>query len=505
MRFYEYAKQKYHLWLTVFLIALCSHGTMMFSNSVGIDTEDIITLKDLFYNGWLSVGRQGLVLLKALLGTKVFNPYLAGAASLFFITMTCFLWTYLFSYISQKDNLAAELLFSVLLIVSPLMTEQFYFKLQSMEVTAGFCLTAVSLFLLYRAAEFDCGRERYALTIGSALLNLVLFSLYQVMLALFIFGAAACFFLHYFVRENRERSILMRFAVLSPVVFLVSFIGNQVITAIWFGTGMTYLTTQSAWFSLPLRDCLLRILNHTGRIAISWGLHYTKFYPIGCLLLVILVICLVKKRADNKGLFLGIFSLLMVMGGPLYMTVICAGEPVLRSQLVMPFALGFLAYVLILLAGHNRRLMYALIVLCIIAGYGQLNVTLRLNYTDMVRYESDVRIAASIMEEINKLEDDTHSYPVIFIGKHHAELNNSCVQGELIGYSFFEWDTDIEPYSFFSTRRILGFLHTLGGNYAQGNEQQFGEAIAYSQGMNNWPMRGSIKLHDGYIIVKLSD
>ena len=171
----------------------------------------------------------------------------------------------------------------------------------------------------------------------------------------------------------------------------------------------------------------------------------------------------------------------------------------------MPFALGFLAYVLILMAEADRRLVYALIVLCIIGGYAQLNVTLRLNYTDSVRYAGDVRIATSIMEEINRLEDEQHSYPVIFIGKHHAELNNSCVQGELIGYSFFEWDTDVEPYSFFSTRRILGFMHTLGGNYAQGNERQFANALEYSQSMNNYPTKGSIKLHDGCIIVKLSD
>ena len=146
-----------------------------------------------------------------------------------------------------------------------------------------------------------------------------------------------------------------------------------------------------------------------------------------------------------------------------------------------------------------------LLVLCVTTGYVQLSGTMRLNYTDSVRYESDVRTAQAIMEDLDKLGDDAHAYPIIFVGKRAAELNNSCVMGDTIGYSFFEWDTDVAPQGFYNTRRIIHFFHVLGGDYHRGNEAQALKAAEYSKSMNSWPMEGSIVLHDDCIIVKLSD
>lgn len=90
------------------------------------------------------------------------------------------------------------------------------------------------------------------------------------------------------------------------------------------------------------------------------------------------------------------------------------------------------------------------------------------------------------------------------IGSHPAELNNSCIRGEVIGYSFFEWDTQVEPYGYFNTRRVLGFLHTLGANYVQGDMEQTKAALEYSESMSSWPAKESVTLHDGVIIIKLS-
>lgn len=504
--FFEYIKENISLWIVVLLIALFSHGTMLLGRGIGIDTEDIITLQDAFYGEWVSMGRQGLVLLKLLLGTRVFNPAFTGVMTLFFLAGACILWNYLFYQITGKRNWAASFVFSALLTVSPLLTEQLYFKLQAMEMTLGFCMMAVSLLFVYYAAIVRDGKKRSVYLTVAIVLNIILFSLYQAMVPLFLFGAAACFFLYCFLREEASSDVLRNLGILYPLVFLGSFLLNQMITAIWFSSGAGYLTGQIRWLTQSFKDCLINIYWHVRAVGLGQGLYYSKLYPACCLFLAVSVFCTVRKRRQMVIVRVaGVLSLLLVMAAPFYMTVLCAVEPVMRSQMVMPFALAFVAYAVAVRLENKRTAARVFLAMCAVAGYVQLKGTMQLNYTDNVRYESDVRIAQAIMDELNALEDSSHSYPVVFIGKHAAELNNSCVKGDTIGYSFFEWDADVEPCGFYSTRRIVGFMHTLGGNYVQGTAEQVVRAAQYSKDMENWPMQGSIVLHDGCIIVKLSD
>ena len=546
--FYNDVREKSGLWIVVFLLAVLSHGTMLLGRSIGIDTEDLIALQEAFYGEWLSMGRQGLVLLKLLFGTGIFNPQLAGVMTLLFLVVACMLWTSLFSCVSGRDSQAAVFVFSGLLLVSPLITEQMYFKLQSMEVAFGFCLMAVSLLLVYWSTTTKNHKKSMYFFCGSVLFNVVLFSLYQVMVPLFLFGASACFFLYCFFQKDVSVREMKKLGILYLAVFLIGFICNQILTMVCFSAGAGYLTGQVRWFTQSFKDCLINIYWHVKAVLLGQGMYYSKFYPVGCLFLIGIVLYSGRDK-KRKAVFVGtVISLLMTIAAPFYMTILCAVEPVRRSQLVMPFALAFVAYVLILCtdpcigdmprtsrtgraasredetslldytdpcigdmprtsrtASMGKITYIVLLVLCVTTGYVQLSGTMRLNYTDSVRYESDVRTAQAIMEDLDKLGDDAHAYPIIFVGKRAAELNNSCVMGDTIGYSFFEWDTDVAPQGFYNTRRIIHFFHVLGGDYHRGNEAQALKAAEYSKSMNSWPMEGSIVLHDDCIIVKLSD
>lgn len=94
-----------------------------------------------------------------------------------------------------------------------------------------------------------------------------------------------------------------------------------------------------------------------------------------------------------------------------------------------------------------------------------LQYTLLLNYTDEIRYQQDEETAFAIMADIDRVQDEEKSYPVVFIGGHPAALNSSCIHGETIGYSLLDWDTKVEPQGYFSTRRIVGFMNALGAGY----------------------------------------
>ena len=90
------------------------------------------------------------------------------------------------------------------------------------------------------------------------------------------------------------------------------------------------------------------------------------------------------------------------------------------------------------------------------------------------------------------------------VGRKPFSGNNACVTGEIIGKSFFDHDTEVEPQYYWSTRRILGFLHVLGADYLQADKGRFADVVDYSKNMPVWPAEGSVQIYDGMIVVKLS-
>lgn len=512
MRLQQYIKKNQTLWLLVFVFACLCHGPMLLSHSIGIDTEDMITLGDLFYGGWLETGRQGLVFLKILTDTLTFNPYLSGAVTLGMLTLSCILWSYYFQRVSGRENGAGQIAFSAILLASTILTEQLYFKLQAMEISIGFCLVACSLLIIYDMIEKKESHKRkrgriYIYCIAAILINLLVFSIYQVFVALFIFGAVAGFIQKYFfssTRREQESKEYLGFIGTCFGIFLAAFLLNQIITGLFF-SGSDYLASQISWFSQPISICLYSIYAHIRDVVTGNQIYYAKTFVVYVLWLLVAMLVFFKCNHGKKGKGWAGLGALALCGAPFYMTVLCGTTPVMRSQLVLPFTLAYMAYVTFLLQGKRKILRYAAVLLAAVTVYLQLGYTMQLNYTDRVRYEADVRTASSVIEEINALQGEENTYPVVFIGKHSAQLNNACIRGEVIGYSFFEWDTEIEPYGFFGTRRILGFFHTLGANYVQADAKMTGEAGEYSRQMPCWPAQGSVQLWKNMIVIKLSD
>lgn len=515
MKIADYIVKNRFLWICVALFMAVCHGTMMLGNSIGIDTEDIINLQNQFYGGWLTTGRQGLVLIKRLTGNQIFNPQLAGAATLIFLTAACILWTYLFTYISKKENMFSVAGFSIIIAVSTVLTEQLYFKLQAMELTLGFCIMACNLLLLYHTLELQMKKQikkglaigRYLMVIG---INLVLFSIYQAMVPLYIFGSVSCFYLYYFSgndnQDGDEKDVKSLWNFLSTMiaVFLVSFLLNQLITSMYF-SGSDYLQSQFLWFTHPFLDCIRNIWIHMKEIMLGTQIYYVKTFVLYCILIIAVSLLLLKKRGKSKTWIFGVLAIIGVLLAPFYMTILCGHAPNIRAQLVLPFTLAFMVYFLFLIADGNKIMLYGLMILGIISAYWQLKYTMLLNYSDQMRYESDYRMASSMIERIDLLQNEQKSYPVVFIGKQSAKLNSSCIRGEVIGYSFFEWDVNVEPYGYYNSRRVLGFMQSMGEQYAWADADTTRTAYEYSLTMENWPSEKSIELYNDIIIVKLSD
>ncbi len=519
--------------LLVFLL----HGAKLNSHMIGIDTEDLIRLQGDFYGGWLHTGRQGLVFIKYLLGNLQFNPYYTGVMTLLFFAASVWAFLLLWDRVSgcmvrgradfrtASKNRLADLwawgLGGLLWISHPAMAEQFYFSLQSLEICICLLLTALSLYLSYLWAK----KFQLVWAIESIVLLLLTFSCYQSFVVLYIFGTAAIVFLQTLKDIQRKRELtgvnLLKRVLPYMIVFGVAFLINMLITKLFFSSS-NYLKEQILWGKAETKDCIHAVIGHvvkafTGYDSIfyHWGLGVLAIIDLA--LLIRFLLGNVKGRKGVVGVTL--FYYLSLLAAPFMMTVLLGCSPAIRSQLVLPVLTGFMGYLgiwFVRIEGGRekvpmreiryKKIVFLLIgVMGVITGMEQAKVTERLYYTDRCRYEQDAALGRSMIERIEQANQGDDSLPVFVVGGREFTGNHACVTGEIIGRSFFSYDMDVLPRYYWSTRRALGFLHSLGADYNQLAENQVTEALGYASDMPVWPSEDSVQERQGMIIIKLSD
>lgn len=499
--------------LFVCLVVFLIHGSKLNSAIVGIDTEDLIHLQNEFYGGWLATGRQGLVFLKWLMGAMEFNPYFAGLMTLIFLAAGTTAFLFLWSRESGQGCGVLWMSCAFLWLSHPVLVEQFYFSLQSAEICIGMLITAAALWMVRRASEMR--RMRY--NAAAVILLLVSFSIYQIFVVMFIFGAVSLLLLKTLCGDGKKSAYNISEIFPYAGVFIAAFVSNSLITAAFFNKS-NYLNGQVKWGNIPVRECVYCIAMHvrdvlTGQNSIFYG------KTLGILLLfgLVLVFFLMGKYG-----FRLMFYYVSLTVTPFLMTLVCADAPVIRSQLVLPALTGFLAYLDIYMLSKIRtaypnqnmgetknhicmRMAYVLIIfISVVGGLAQMQMSLRLYYTDACRYEEDVAIARAIIKELEPLigSDET---PVAVVGSRSFKGNNACVKGEMIGRSIFEHDVDLEPQYYWSTRRVIGFFHTLGYDCEQLYYKNMPYACEFAEDMDVWPGKRSVAHAGDMVVIKLSE
>lgn len=512
------------------LIVFLVHGAKLYSDVIGIDTEDIIHLQDDFYGGWLHTGRQGLIFMKYLLGNSRFNPYFTSIITLvmFMISVSAFLFMWdrmggsltggqaVSSSYGQREasDLWAWGLGGLLWISHPIFAEQFYFSLQSLEICISLLLTATSLYLSNRWAE----QHHPALAAVTILLLLLTFSSYQIFVVLYIFGIVSVLFLQTLrdIADNRELSGTILFKRMIPccILFFTAFLLNMLITRLFFSTS-DYLQTQIIWGKADVKDCIRVIIRHViavftgnGSVFYHWGVGVLALFDMA------LLIRFLRRYGECRKAVVGmtVFYYLALFAAPFMMTVLLGHPPAIRSQLVLPAVTGYLGYLGIWFLGReltiSRFKKAAFIIIAaigLITGIRQTKVTESLYYTDQCRYEQDAALGRALIERIGQANGGEDSLPVVVVGSREFTGNHSCVMGEIIGRSFFCHDTEVSPQFYWSTRRVLGFLHCLGADYNQVPQERMWEAVECSKDMPAWPSENSVQEKNGMIIVKLGE
>lgn len=490
--------------LTWFFILL-AYGIKLFYYSISIDTEAIINNYAGQANAWISIGRFGLLLTKKLFRLVPFNPYVACFLMLCAMFVFCLTWSYLISYLAFKKNKKSiySCVFPIVFLTSPLFAEQFDFILQGFEVAFAIILCSLAVFFISKWIISSSNIVHLILGLGCMVWG---FSSYQAIVSLYISGILACYIMLYISCKNQRIVLDKNFFKLATAKYLGTFILgyfgyyllNKAVIARY--TATTYLDNSIFWGKVPTKQCVKQILEYIYHNVIGDGIFYSKIFIV--IVLIFLIYALVNLFSQNKNKILFLLAVGAFLLSPFFLSILLGQKLAPRSQFSLQFVIAFGIYFLLLLT-KNKKIHILGVIFAVFLALNQGYVVSRLLYTDYMKYQSEVALANKISTRIENLNlGEIPKNPVVFIGSYHPINTPLELRGDIIGASFFEWDS-VTPYG--SNYRILGFMQTIGYPYINPTQEQIEAGKKASPNMGSWPNTDSVRFVDDIIVVKLSN
>ena len=487
------------------------YGSWAFRHVVTFDAEGLFSPGSaaVWYAQWVELGRWGLVVLKKLFLAEIINPYFSAAVFLAGFPLSAVLWTYLFGEWGAEQDPGEMLLFAALYMTHPVWALQFCYRNQMEAIVAAvLLLEAGTLFF----GRWIAGR-RVRDGIAALLLIAFTFNCYQSFIFLYLAAAAACFLLRY--TEGKADgawfwSEFLRAALFTAAAFILSRISAKISLRVFSVTSRgQYLTDQIRWGKDETPAIAARVLLYLKESL--WGNKtvYTALFGVEAVILLILLAAGVirKKRADIPVL-LASFGLLFF---PFLLETATGGQIVARSRFDFAFAaaaLGLWECRQIRLAGRfigcrekakktaAGVLWKAAVIFLLAAVLMQSAQTARILYTDVKVMEEDRR----------KLE--TIYYTAMALGAHEGDAlcmvggktdhaNAAMVDVEIAGYSYLEHN------GFYGSGKTIEAMRAYGLSVKKPDNAQVRAAKKEAEKMEVWPSAGSIRVKDGFIIVRL--
>ncbi|WP_244834520.1 glucosyltransferase domain-containing protein [Clostridium sp. BJN0001] len=500
LNFYRYIYNNRISFLIPTLLIFLIYGNEIYKIDMRIDTENMINQPNKS-SAFCSLGRQGIALTKLLFDQLNFNPYFSMSIGLLVLSFSMITLSYLLDKIGNIKPLHSIIMF-LIFIIHPIWAEQFYFRNQFLEINVGLLLTILAVGISY----YSIIKHNNLFKFLSIIIMIWSFSTYQTFVILYIALCIICFMLYY--RNNiklniNKCNIKLIFELI--VLFMVAFLINTIITKMFFVKDIPYLNSQIQWNQENFLICIKNILKNIKNIILGKGIFYSITYTISLIIMLIFSFNYIIINRKKKDIILYLVSTILLEICPFLLTIYTANQPVYRSQFVLPFVISC-NIIIILLFVYKKRyspiLIYFFIAVTFIL---QMQTVLRLEYTDQVRYEQDAVLANQIVDRISLETNSNINKPVAFVGAMNAKLNASCVEGETIGKSIFNWNAEELPHYQCSSVRICSSINNLGINIRNVSVNQMQEARTEAQNMTSWPSKGCIRDNGDFIIIKLSE
>ena len=485
---------KYHTFFIVIVSIFLAYGGRLFSLTIGIDTEILINNPYTPYN-WLTIGRQGGYFLRKFLEFGTFSPFYAASLSAFFLLIAYCIWHNLLSkYLHLVEWHIC--IFWLLFIIHPIWEEQAYFELQLIQISLGIALLGVIITNCFICAT----QKKYWLLTPTLLGAILLFSIYQSFVILFI--AASCLVFLLYCTNNEKQSAILSYCIIFISIFLISYAVNTIVTQLWFGSS-DYLTSQIQWGKLDFSLCVNNIFNHILQVITGSNIFFTLGYAFSAVFIIGITVIQLFSSSNNENKILYLLALFLFEFSPFLLTIYMGMAPLIRTQWALPFVIaGNFVLILECIKKYKKSSIFFAILALFFCIQHFFTVS-RLEYTDHLRYQNDIELSNIIGYEIEKI--NPMNKPVAFIGNRPFNIPASGVRGEIIGISFFDFDMISEPHYYVSSTRIVAFMNAIGIDMTCISPEYIIEAREFAQKMPCWPENGSILDVGNFIVVKLSE
>lgn len=498
----NYWQQNKAIIISSLLIAVISYGYELFNFTLSID-EETQSFKSASDTGVIiAVGRWGLFLLNWLLIPQSVLPYLPMLIALF-----CLSFISVVILNIEKNDFVSGLVFSIIFISNPI--HSYYLAWNgAVFYTIGMVLTTFSYLSFITAIEEKKFSVKYyffsIIFLGFSL------AIYQALLAFFM--VFATYYLFHSQANNKSLifqntlKAALRIIAVVGLAFLFYKVGD--ISARYFlfdgkyFNNTAYLENFILWGKMPIKEVLLKLIRNTG----GYLLGMKNFGGVICLvsksliLIIPIFLYFTFKGANSSGA--KIFS--VILFGILILSPFTVnflnGTP-LPTRTLMSLAMMTAILWLLVYRHAGAILRRIMVVAAFIILINNTHINTRLFYSSYVSWQADREMANRIIERVHSL--DPHSkndkIQIAFVGGYQHPSNELFVQSDVHGASFFGWDGG-NPW------RIRDFFRTIGVNEL--NIVQY-ENLGYLkekiEAMPAWPAKGSVKLIDNIVIVKLSD
>lgn len=519
----DYFRRHGALVLLSMVTAFLSFGFFVFSDSIRIDTEELINTPGTTL-GWLTIGRYGLVFLKRLLGLSTHHVFYSGILFFIFFIAGANLIAFLFYHFSGKDERYPYWVFIVLYCTSSIWCYQIYFSLQQAEVACAMFLIGLASLLSMRACFITFGKGSFFRLLLSGVCLVIGFGVYQALVTYYIVVCIAVFLVLLWkqyegnafilpddgVRKKENISVLRGVGMLL-VHFAVSYGIYSGIANTWFMAAGNYLTDQKGWGRIPAVQCVKNIIKTIARVVFWRGSEYFSFYTVGAVLSLFAVVVIFRKywSKDKLRCILNAAAMLGLLISPFLMTIYMGEFLVIRTQFALPVAAAFLGMYGAGWMPEKRKggkIGSVCSLLVFVTMVVQAGFCLQLAYTDQVRYEKDAALTEEIVTQLkNVCGGEMPQMPVIFVGVRECEPEYGTTKTEMYGWSFYEWDCSKENPTG-ATHRIAGFIRAYEGIAVSedSTEEMHREAAALAREMADFPKEDSVRRTEDFIVVRLS-
>ncbi|MBP3883318.1 MAG: glucosyltransferase domain-containing protein, partial [Olsenella sp.] len=478
-------------------------GMWAFHHMVTFDAEGFYSMANgqKWLDQWVELGRWGFFLLKFLLGTVAINPYFSTTMMFVFLPLSAVLWGFVFYRWDANEQPGwALLVFSALLLSHPVWAQQFAYRNQMEVMSIALALAPVGLLLFGEYLE----RRSVPCALAAVAVAVFEFGCYQSFI--FVYVEAICILLFLRMRQGERKAAWRDLLLAAGFVVLAFVLCSLVSKAVQAATGVvvrtSYLSEQFMWGNRGIFASVRHILSHIAHVSFGDGVQFGAAFGIEALALLGMLVAMLVRREQHPA-----YAILVVLGmlvSPFLLEIATAGDVVVRSQFALVLAIAFLgAYELDVLARVVRSRTAGVLPVAVVAVPAlaavivQAQMQGRLFYSDVAAMDEDREVMGQIFYQA--MAQGAHEGDALcLVGtRHNAELD-TMVESEVVGYSY------LEHSGYYGPDKAIEAMQAYGFNVTIPNKEQMEAAERESSAMEVWPTGGSIRVHDGYYVVRLS-